>query len=77
MFVGRSNGFDVYKSAEIETAQSEPKPLVSVSLKGQLRWLAVSCEGLTVLASIVADGKTDNCFYDVRGLAKERISLHK
>ena len=36
VFIGRQNGFDVYKASEIESAKNEPKPLVSVSLKGTI-----------------------------------------
>ena len=42
--------------------------MVSVDLSGQLRWLAVSCEGLSLFVATYKDGATDISFYDVRSL---------
>ena len=70
VFVGRQSGFDLYRQSDLDTGSQDPKPKVSVSLKGQLRWLSVSSCGLTVLASTVSDGKTENTFFDTRTLLK-------
>lgn len=70
VFVGRQNGFDLYRQTDFDTLEHDPRPVATVSLKGQLRWLAVSSCGLTVLVSTVMDGKTDNIFFDVRTLMK-------
>lgn len=70
VFVGRKFGFDVYSVTELETNSDSPKPLVKVSLKGKLQWLTVSSCGLTLLASTVTEGKSENIFYDVRTLMK-------
>ncbi|CBY25018.1 unnamed protein product [Oikopleura dioica] len=70
LFVGRKFGFDLYKITDLEAKKESPEAVVKVSTKGQLQWLAVSSCGLTLLASTITDGKTDNTFYDVRSLMK-------
>ena len=72
VFVGRQSGFDLYRQADLEgTGGDAPKATCSVSLAGQLRWLAVSSCGLTLLATVLAtDNTTENLFFDTRSLLK-------
>jgi len=76
VFVGRQNGFDVYSQIELENTKTPNsiEPIVSVNLSDQLRWISVSCDGLTLMIITYKEAETNIIFYDVRSLLKKETS---
>ena len=71
--MGRQNGFDVYAQNELENTSTpnSVEPIVSVNLSDQLRWIAVSCDGLTLMVITFKETETNIIFYDIRSLLKK------
>ena len=58
----------------LKFVDEEPKAVASVNVSGQVRWLSISCDGLTVFLATLDQNKTSSqiAFYDVRTLLDQK-----